>query len=288
MAAYNLTRFNGTTQVPDNQVTTIAGITLPGKNYLGYGQIVDQALLNMVENFAGPTPGPSNPIIGQLWFDTGNLTMRCYDGNATTAPVWSNIAKGNATGWSTNLVASNANVKISGGLAGQFLTTNGSGSLSWSSTLPSPTTITNITTGAVANPGTITGNWTLTAGSRLQATYADLAERHHADAEYTIGTVMTVGGENEITVCQVNQTAIGVVSDKYAYLMNSEAGPDETHPAVGYLGRVHVKVIGPITKHQRIAPAGNGQATVADKNSFGWALESNNEVGEKLVLCLIK
>ena len=70
--------------------------------------------------------------------------------------------------------------------------------------------------------------------------------------------------------------------------MNSEAGPDETHPAVGYLGRVYVRVIGPVFKHQRVAPSGSGVAVAADKNSFGWALETNEMVGEKLVLCLIK
>jgi hypothetical protein len=42
----------------------------------------------------------------------------------------------------------------------------------------------NITTGANTTAGTVTGNWTLTAGSRWQATYADLAERYVADEAY--------------------------------------------------------------------------------------------------------
>ena len=146
----------------------------------------------------------------------------------------------------------------------------------------------SLTTGATATAGTVTGQWTLAAGSTLNATYADLAERHHSDAEYPVGTVMTVGGVNEVTYCDISVTPIGVVSDQYAYLMNSEAGPDETHPAIGYLGRVPVRVIGPIMKHQRIAPAGNGVAAAADKNSFGWALETNTDPQEKLVLCVIK
>jgi hypothetical protein len=157
-----------------------------------------------------------------------------------------------------------------------------------SMTVSGPLTTTEITTGAAGTAGTITGTWSLTAGSTLEASYADLAERHHSDAEYPVGTVMTVGGANEVTACDVSVLPIGVVSDQYAYLMNAEAGPDETHPAVGYLGRVPVRVIGPITKHQRIAPAGNGLAIAADKNSFGWALETNTEAGEKLVLCVIK
>jgi len=383
--AYNLPYYSGGVNplvVPDNSVATIAGVNVPGKNYLGYGQIVDQTILDMVEHFAkSSSTGPSSPIIGQIWFDTtanvasptgalryydksnvwveiqsvgGNITANVvtanivdtgdifanngtignlisgnvsftggnisgtnitgniggtlfydttfnnlglgdvsgtkYNASANIVVSWNTVgaAKGNATGWSTAVAADVANMSIAGGTPGQFLTTNGSGTIAWSSTLPTPTTITNITTGAPVNPGTITGAWTLTPGSVLNATYADLAERHHSDREYPVGTVMTVGGTNEVTVCPISVVPLGVISEKYAYLMNSEAGPDETHPAIGYLGRVPVRVVGPINKHDRIAPAGNGVATAADKNSFGWALETNTDIGEKLVLCIIK
>ena len=43
------------------------------------------------------------------------------------------------------------------------------------------TQATTITTGANTTAGTLTGNWTLSTGSRLQSTYADLAERFEAD-----------------------------------------------------------------------------------------------------------
>ena len=41
----------------------------------------------------------------------------------------------------------------------------------------------NLTTGANTTAGSITGNWTLTTGSRLTATYADLAEYYKGDEE---------------------------------------------------------------------------------------------------------
>ena len=275
---------------------------------------------------------------------TGGITAASFAGDGGNL---SNIRAANVVGTMSSLTVSGpvnlgavGNVTITGGTAGQYLQTNGSGALTWatvagggggSGDVTGPASSTDnavvrydlttgkiiqnsvviisdagavtgvtsltastavqtpsLTTGAAATPGTITGQWTLAAGSTLNATYADLAERHHSDAEYPVGTVMTVGGANEVTKCEVSQIVLGVVSDQYAYLMNSEAGPDETHPAVGYLGRVYVRVIGPVFKHQRVAPSGSGVAVAADKNSFGWALETNEMVGEKLVLCLIK
>jgi cytoskeletal protein CcmA (bactofilin family) len=147
----------------------------------------------------------------------------------------------------------------------------------------------NISTGAASTGGTITGAWTLTTGSTLEATYsADLAERHHADANYPTGTVMTVGGSEEITGAQNGDAVLGVVSDAWAYLMNGGAGPQETHPAVAYCGRVPVRIVGPVKKHDRVSPFKDGVAVSSMANPFGWAIESNDDPGEKLVLCIIK
>jgi hypothetical protein len=154
------------------------------------------------------------------------------------------------------------------------------------------TQATVLTTGANTTAGNITGNWTLTTGSRLQATYADLAERHHSDYTYPVGTVVKVGGANEIT--QVTSTldindVLGVVSDTAAYLMNATAGDDNTHPPIALVGRVKVRIIGAISKGDKIVPSTNGTATAASGNTgFGWALESSNDVNEKLILCVIK
>jgi hypothetical protein len=155
------------------------------------------------------------------------------------------------------------------------------------------TTATTLTSGANTTPGSITGNWTLTAGSRLQATYADLAERYEIDQPQPVGTVVRVGGENEITVTEATNDAhsvLGVISESYAFLMNSEAGGDITHPAVALIGRVKVRIAGPVEKGDRITTAGNGVAKKATWNlsGFGVALETNLSEEEKLVLCVIK
>ncbi len=128
-----------------------------------------------------------------------------------------------------------------------------------------PLQATALTTGTTAAAGTVTGQWTLDAGSTWQATYADLAERFAADAEYPAGTVLRLGGKQEVT--QENQDAssdvFGVVSKLYAYLMNQGAGDDATHPAVAMTGRVPVRVIGQGKKGNRLVSAGNGCARVA-------------------------
>ena len=128
------------------------------------------------------------------------------------------------------------------------------------------TQATVVTTGANTTAGTLTGNWTLSAGSRMQATYADLAERFAADEEYAPGTVVQLGGDKEITAVQyeLSDDIFGVISDTAAYLMNSGAGDDKTHPPVAVSGRVQVKVTGKIAKGQRLVSAGEGIARGAN------------------------
>lgn len=162
----------------------------------------------------------------------------------------------------------------------------------------SSATTANLTTGAAGTAGQITGNWTLTSGSRLTATYADLAERFEADAYYDAGTVVELGGEKEIRSVQyeLSEDVFGVVSDTAAYLMNGAAGTDETHPPIAVSGRVQVKVTGIIKKGQRLVSAGNGIARAALPseatafNTIGRSLvdKLNTDVGTVLAMVTIK
>ena len=124
---------------------------------------------------------------------------------------------------------------------------------------------TKITTSNIAGGGTIFGIWTLGANARLNATYADLAERFESDSPYDAGTVVELGGEAEITavVHELSEDVFGVVSNTAAYLMNAGAGDDSTHPAVAVGGRIHVKVTGKVCKGDRLVSAGNGIARAA-------------------------
>jgi hypothetical protein len=160
---------------------------------------------------------------------------------------------------------------------------------------PTSVSTANITTGGNTISGAITGNWTLTAGSRLLATYADLAERFEADAYYDAGTVVELGGDKEITSVkyELSEDIFGVISNTAAYLMNSGAGTDSTHPPVAMTGRVLVKVKGIVKKGDRLVSAGNGIARAAQAkeatafNVIGRALENKTTTSIGTVLAIV-
>jgi hypothetical protein len=97
------------------------------------------------------------------------------------------------------------------------------------------------------------------------AQYADLAERYATDTPVEAGDVVMLGGIEEITKCEeaVSDAVFGVVSGAPAYLMNSEAGNNDTHPAIALKGRVPVKVRGTGQAGDRVVSAGSGEARVA-------------------------
>lgn len=132
------------------------------------------------------------------------------------------------------------------------------------------TTLTTLlTSGANTTAGTITGNWTLSSGSRLIATYADLAEYYSADTDYEPGTVLEFGGEQEVTIASdgTNKVA-GVVSTNPAYVMNGLC--TGVYPvAIALQGRVPVKVRGKINKGDFMVSGGNGYARPSSNPQIG-------------------
>jgi hypothetical protein len=98
------------------------------------------------------------------------------------------------------------------------------------------------------------------------AQYADLAERYEADCELSVGDVVILGGHAEITKCikELDDAVFGVVSESPAFLMNAQAGNNDTHPMIALKGRVLVKLRGTGQAGDRIVSAGNGEARVAN------------------------
>jgi len=161
--------------------------------------------------------------------------------------------------------------------------------------LASTVQLATLSTGSNVTAGTMTGNFTLSAGSKLNATYADLAERFEADTAYDSGTVVELGGDKEITAVkyELSEDVFGVISDSAAYLMNSGAGPDSTHPPVAVSGRVPVKVVGRVKKGERLVSAGSGIARAARPgeatafNTIGRALADKDTTGEGTVEAVV-
>jgi hypothetical protein len=100
-----------------------------------------------------------------------------------------------------------------------------------------------------------------------------------ADAEYTPGTVVVFGGEQEITMAtQDHDVAVaGVVSTRPAYAMNSGLIGDHV-ATVALIGRVPCRVQGPVRKGALMVSAGNGCARAeinpAPGATIGKALQS--------------
>ena len=98
------------------------------------------------------------------------------------------------------------------------------------------------------------------------AMYADLAERYEADCDTEVGDVIMLGGEAEITKCndELSNAVFGVISESPAFLMNAQAGNNDSHPMVALKGRVMVKLQGTGKAGDRVVSAGNGEARVAN------------------------
>jgi len=79
--AYVINRYStaDTITVQDGTIDRTLDITLVGKNYNGYGEVLNENLVFMLENFSGTTP-PLKPISGQLWYDSANKKIKFYDG----------------------------------------------------------------------------------------------------------------------------------------------------------------------------------------------------------------
>ena len=127
------------------------------------------------------------------------------------------------------------------------------------------------------------------------AQYADLAERYASDIPLEKGEVVILGGYEEVTKCQkeLDDAVFGVVSDSPAFLMNAQAGNNESHPMIALKGRVPVKIKGKGKLGDRIVSAGNGEARVADLdectpfNVLGRLLKTKYNIETELTDCVI-
>lgn len=80
--SYQLNKTDGTilTELIDGQIDTEStNITLVGRNYTGYGEAFNENFIKLLENFAN-TAAPSNPLTGQVWWDTNDQRLKVYDG----------------------------------------------------------------------------------------------------------------------------------------------------------------------------------------------------------------
>jgi|TARA_B100001094_G_scaffold92071_1_gene88011 hypothetical protein len=85
--AYKINKTNGALLVDliDGTVDiNSTSLTLVGRNYSGYGEAFNENFVKLLENFSN-TNSPTNPIAGQLWWDTGEARLKVYEGNVFKA-----------------------------------------------------------------------------------------------------------------------------------------------------------------------------------------------------------
>ena len=80
--SYTITVVNRTPITINNGATdSSTSLTLVGKNYPNYGQLIEQNLVYLMQNFAG-SGQPTNSVTGQLWWNTTTSTLQIYTGTA--------------------------------------------------------------------------------------------------------------------------------------------------------------------------------------------------------------
>jgi hypothetical protein len=90
---YTVTLTDGTTfaTIPNGTVNTDSSMTLIGKNYAEYGQMLADNFIRLLEN-ASNTTAPPSPITGQLWWDKSATLLKVYSGTG-----WKNVGGATAS-----------------------------------------------------------------------------------------------------------------------------------------------------------------------------------------------
>jgi hypothetical protein len=193
---------------------------------------------------------------------SGAASGTAYNGGTARTISYNSVGAPSATGsgasgtWGINVSGSAASATTAGTVttAAQptitsvgTLTSLGVTGTTTTGTLQSTT----ITTGSSATAGTITGDYTLTSGSTLNATYADLAEKYLGEEDYEPGTVVLFGSPTAEVMAsgqQASSFVAGIVTTNPAQVYNAalEAGEGQHVVDVALIGRVPCKVIAPI------------------------------------------
>ena len=221
----------------------------------------------------------TSEVVLQNQTQDANLTLKVNDGGVTTTVL--------AVNGATSAVSIPTTLAVTGNVSG--------GNLSVSTGSVTLGSIINAAGNGVGNIGSSSGYFNTVFARATSAQYADVAERFASDTTYPAGTVVELGGIAEITVSltELSENVFGVISTQAAYLMNSAAGTDETHPPIAMTGRVPVRVIGAVRKGDRLVSAGNGVARSAKPgeasafNVIGRALEDRLGAGEGTVEAIV-
>ena len=128
-------------------------------------------------------------------------------------------------------------------------------------------------------------------GCALRARWADLAEGYESDAEYEPGTFVRFGGEKEITIASEYE-ANAVITTQPGFILGAD-GRKGIIQNIALVGRTPVKVIGPVSKFDRLVMSEYPGIAEVQKKQDGRvvvarALESSEKTGIVLVESVVQ
>ena len=255
--------------IDGGNLRTVGLVTATG-NVTG-GNVISGALVQGINLSATANVQAGNLRTTGLISTTGNITSSgnvdavyfIGNGSALTgisaAVSVTKIQNGTSE---ANVGASGGNINFNIGGTSNVMVVSGSGITLTGLTTPS---IAKSGSNAVGNIGSSANYFNQVFATATTALYADVAERFEADEVMDPGTVVELGGAKEITRSRtdLSENVFGVISTRPAFTMNGGAGENDTHPPVAMTGRVPVKVVGRVTKGDRLVSAGNGIARAA-------------------------
>jgi hypothetical protein len=80
---YTINKTDGTTvtTITDGTLDNTTSLTLFGKSYSGWGELLQENLIKLLENSAS-TSAPTAPLAGEIWYDKSTNQIKVYDGTS--------------------------------------------------------------------------------------------------------------------------------------------------------------------------------------------------------------
>ena len=282
--------------------STVVGIVSEDTSWIPQVTIPGFGNVNSGLQLANTVTGVGGSSVPAFW-GSGNV------GVSVTGNISGNYILGNGS-LLTGLANISGNISTTGNITGNYILGNGSqltglpaiyGNANVANYLPTFSgtlqvgNIINANGNGIGNIGNGSAYFNTIFAKATSAQYADVAERFAADNVYEAGTVVELGGSREITrsLQELSETVFGVISTRAAYLMNSGAGDDATHPPVAMTGRVPVQCTGVVHKGDRLVSAGNGIARSAQPgeatafNTIGRSLVDKLDAGVGVVEAIV-
>jgi len=246
-------------------VATVAGASVSVTGNVDSGNLRSAGLVSVAGNISS-----SANIAGTFFLGNGSQLTGLSLGVSVTKFV-----NGTTEG---NVGVTNGNINFNVGGVGNVVVID---TTTVYANVVSVASIAKTGTNAVGNIGSSSNYFNQVFAQATTALYADVAERFASDELLEPGTVVELGGVQEITrsLTALSENVFGVISTRPAYTMNGGAGEDDTHPKVAMTGRVPVKVTGYIRKGDRLVAAGAGIARAAQPGEA----TAFNVIGRSLV-----